>query len=248
MERIAIFAALRWECRPPLRPLRQVKRDRLDGFTVWRGGTPNREVWVVKTGMGVQQAGAAARAVSDAGRFGLFVSTGCAGALIGSLVPGDLTPATTIVGDSSGAVFETDAAQREHACRVAESAALRAIAGPVLCTQLMLMSVAERRAAAERYGTVAVEMEGAAIAACAARVGVPFISVRSILDTADMELNHVMKFIDSQSGAVKPLAFAGYIATHPGALSGLFAMQRMMRASETSLNRFFAAWFPTLDS
>jgi len=243
VERIAIFGALRFECRPVLRSLRQVTRDRLDGFTVWRGVTPKHEVWVVKTGMGLQLAGAAARAVSETGRFELFVSTGCAGALTSDLVPGDLTPATTIVGDPSGEVFETDADQREKVCRVAERAALRAIPGPVLCTPEMLMSVAERRAAAEAYGAVAVEMEGGAIAACAARHGVPFISVRSILDTANVELDHVGKFIDPQSGAVKPLAFAKYIVTHPGAVSGLLAMQRMMRASEGALERFFKAWF-----
>ena len=71
----------------------------------------------------------------------------------------------------------------------------------------------------------------------------PFVSVRAILDTADAELPHAGRFIDPHSGTVKPLALAGYLAAHPGALTELLAMQRMKRAAEHSLERFFAAWF-----
>ena len=53
MERIAIFAALQWECRPVLRHLRRVTRERHAGVTVWRGTTAACEVWLVKTGMGL---------------------------------------------------------------------------------------------------------------------------------------------------------------------------------------------------
>ena len=78
--------------------------------------------------------------------------------------------------------------------------------------------------------------------------GIPFVSVRTVLDTADTELRHAGRFVDPCTGAVKPLALAGYLATHPSALPDLLAMQRMMHAAQTSLERFFAAWFSTLDS
>lgn len=242
MERIAIFAALQWECRPVLRNLRQVIRARGEHFTVWRAALREREVWVVKTGMGMQQAAVAARAVSETGRFALFLSTGCAGALAPELAPGDLTVATCIVGDASDGRFETDAPQRAHVRRVADGAGLRVTEGPVLCSPHMLASVDAKRTAAVR-GSVAVEMEGAAIAACAAETGIPFVSVRAILDTADTELRHAGKFIDPRSGAVRPLALASYLAMHPGALPDLLAMQRMMKAAQASLETFFAAWF-----
>jgi nucleoside phosphorylase len=242
VERIAIFAALRWECRPVLRHLRQVTRERVADFTVWRAARPTHEIWVVKTGMGVQHAAAAAEVMSETSRFALFLSTGCAGALAPALVPGDLAIATAIIGDASGERFETDSRQRERLRHAAEHAALRTTVGPVLCSAHALTTVAAKKMAARR-GPVAVEMEGAPIAARAAQAGIPFASVRAILDTADTELSYAGRFIDAHSGAVKPLALAGYLATHPGAVSSLLAMQRMMQAAQRSLEKFFGAWF-----
>ena len=242
MEQVAIFAALRWECMPIVRRLRQVTRRHVAGLTVWRGAAGERCVWVVKTGIGPTRAAAAVYAINASERFSLFVSTGCAGALAPELVAGDLAIATSVVGDSAGDGMETDVRYREAVCRVAGTVAQRACVGPVLCSPRVLATIAEKRAAAAR-GNVAVEMEGAPIAACAAQAGVPFVSVRAILDTAETELPHAGRFIDPQSGAMKPLALAGYLAAHPGALSGVLAMQRMRHVAERSLGRFFAAWF-----
>ena len=246
MERIAIFAALRWECAPVLRQMRQVERAQLRGqarnFVVWRGRTARREVWLVKTGVGTAQAEHAAQLARDTSDFALFVSTGCAGALAPELIPGDLTVASSVVGHASGDRFETDPRHREHACRAAERAALRISIGAVVCSPHVLATTAAKRAAAAP-GTVAVEMEGVPIAACAAHHRIPFLSVRAILDTADTELRHSGQFIEPQSGAVKPWALATYLATHPSAVPDLLALQRTRRAAQRSLERFFATWF-----
>ncbi len=247
MERVAIFAALQWECRPVLRQLRQVSRQRAGDFTFWRGSTPRAEVVLVKTGMGIVQAAAAARAISESGRFELFMSAGCAGALAEELVPGDVAVATAIVDRRTGGHIETHAEYRESARRAAERAALRVRSGRVLCSPQVLASAQDKRAAAAQHGAVAVDMEGAAIAALAAERRVPFISVRAVLDTAETELRDAGRFMDPQTGAVKPIALAAHLATHPRALADLLAMQRMMRAAQTSLERFFAVWLSALD-
>ena len=99
------------------------------------------------------------------------MSTGCAGALAPELVPGDLAVASAIIG-TGGERFETDATQREQLRRAAERAALRFTDGPVLCSPQVLATVVEKRAAAAR-GAIAVEMEGAPIAASAAQARHP---------------------------------------------------------------------------
>ncbi len=240
MERIAIFAALQWECRPILRQLRRVTRERRAGVTVWRGTTPAGDVWLVKTGMGLARAATAAGAVTDASRFDLIVSTGCAGALAPDLLPGDLAVASAII-DNGGAHFETNITQREQIRRAAVRAALHVAAGPVLCSPHVLATEAEKYAAAA-HGAIAVEMEGAPIAASAGHAGIPFVSVRAILDTAATELPHLGKVIDPQNGKLRPWALASYLATQPGALPALLAMQDMRRAAQSSLDKFFAAW------
>jgi adenosylhomocysteine nucleosidase len=240
VERIAIFAALQWECRPVLRHLQRVTRERHAHATVWRGRAAAGEVWLVKTGIGMALADVAARAVGNLQRFDLMVSTGCAGALAPELMPGDLAVASAIVGNG-GEHFATDTVQRERFGRVAERAALRFTDGPVLCSPHVLATAADKRSAAAR-GPIAVEMEGAPIAAYAAQAGTAFVSVRAILDAADTELQHDGRVIDPQSGAVKPLALVRYLTTHPAAVTDLLAVQRMMKAAQTSLGKVFGAW------
>ncbi len=239
---MAVFAALHWECVPILAHLRQVRRERLVGLTVWRGVSGHYDVSLVKTGVGTARAGAAARALGDAGRFALFLSTGCAGALAPHLAAGDLVVATAVLGTASGQCFETHAEHRERACRIAERLALPAAVGPLLCSQQVLGTVAAKRTAAAERGAVAVEMEGAPIAARALQAGVPFVAVRAILDTAAAEWCDAQRFVDPRRGALKSLALAAYLTTHPGALPDLLAMRRMMHAAQRSLQRFFGAW------
>ena len=244
MQRIAIFAALQWECRPVLRHLRRVSRERQAGATVWRGTAAACEVWLVKTGMGLERAATAARVVGAAPGFDLMVSTGCAGALAPQLLPGDLAVASTIIG-TGGERFETDNAYREQLRHAAKRAALRFTEGSVLCSPEVLATGVAKRAAAAR-GPIAVEMEGIPIATGAAQAGIPFVSVRAILDTADTELPHVGTVIDPQTGTLRPFALASYLATHPGTLPFLLGLQHMKRAAETSLEKFFGAWFAAI--
>ncbi len=240
MERVAIFAALQWECRSVIRQLRRVRRSRGAAATCWRADAPGREIWVIKTAVGESRAAAATEVLRDAGHFDLFFSTGCAGALSPHLTPGDLAVATTVIGTS--AKFDTDMVQRERALATAQRAAVPATLGPVLCSPRVLLKAAEKRAAAVETGAVAVEMEGAAIAAVAQRTGVPFIAVRAVLDTAETELPESGDFMDPQTGSVKLGEVLRHLARQPSAISELLALQRMMGAAQRSLERFFQVW------
>lgn len=241
MHRIAVFAALQWECRTVLRHLRQVRRVRLGTFTCWRGHAPRGQVWLVKTGMGVERAAAAVDALGPAHGCGLFVSTGCAGGLAPTLRPGDLVIASTISGDGTACTHVTAAAPRGAAVRAAQAVGLRSIEGSLLCSATVLATASEKRGAAAG-GAVVVEMEGGAIAGRAAAAAIPLLSVRAILDPAEHEVRLPGGLIDPASGNLRPLALAGLVATHPGVMGNLMAMQRMQRAARDSLERFFGQW------
>ena len=104
----------------------------------------------------------------------------------------------------------------------------------------MLATVADKRAAAGA-GAIVVEMEGGAIAARAAEVGIPLLSVRAILDGAEHEIGLPAAHRPGERHT-RPLALAGYVATHPRVIGDLMALQRMQRAARESLERFFAQW------
>jgi nucleoside phosphorylase len=242
MTRLALFAALRWECAPILRSMRQVRRSHVDAFTVWTSTMGQHEMWLVKTGIGQARAAAAAAAVERAGAFGYFLSTGCAGALAPDLVPGDVTVATAVIGSPSGTRFDTHAELSRQVCAAADRAALRAMLGPLLSSTALLATAAAKQEAAAT-GAVAVEMEGAAIGACAQRAAIPFAAVRVILDTASTELHGSGTFVDPQTGALRPWSLLRYVASRPSALTHLLALQRMTAAAQRSLDRFFATFF-----
>lgn len=241
-ERVAIFAALRWECRPVLRHLRQVRRHRVGRFSAWTGRAGGGETILVQTGIGESHAGAAAGAVGADGGCSLYLSTGCAGALAPELGPGDLAVATAVIGAGDGVRIATDDAATARARQVAARLPVRAVSGPILCSPQVLHSARAKHDAGTRTGAVAVEMEGAAIAANAGRAHVPFASVRAILDTADTELDPSGEFVDPSSGRVRALELARHLARHPRAVSHLLALRRMMLAAEQTLDKFFAAF------
>jgi adenosylhomocysteine nucleosidase len=244
VERIAIFAALQWECRAVLRHLRGVRRQSVGRFTCWIGQAPQREVWVMKTGVGVRRAALAAEALAATAEFAAFFSTGCAGGLAPELRPGDLAVATALRGHGLVGDLAVDCAQRERAAVVASAAGLRPALGPILCSATVLARVEEKRAAAAG-GAIAVEMEGGPIAARAAACRVPFVAVRAVLDAADDELQVAAEVIDRSRGTVRPLKLAGHVAANPGAIGGLIALSRLRRAARYSLEQFFDHWLAT---
>lgn len=240
MERIAIFAALRWECRPVLRHMRQVTRARQGAFTVWHGRGAGQELWLIKTGIGCERAAAAARMLRETAPCDLFVSTGCAGALVPELAPGDLTVATQVIGNASGERFDTDPAWSARARRAAQTAGLRvAPPGAVLCSTDVLQTAAAKQAAFAATGAIAVDMESAAIAAGAQQAGARFAAVRTILDSAVTELP--VGLIEPQTGLPQPTRVLRYLATHRGALTRLLALQPMLWAAQRTLDKFFHA-------
>ncbi len=242
MDRIAIFAALRWEAAAARRCLRQVRRRRLGAATIWAGQAANgAEVWVVKTGVGGRRAAEVARLVGAAGPFQIFVSSGCAGALAAELSPGDLMlPASTSNGN--GERYFSSVADLERACRAAERARLRTVPGTLLCSELALTTAEAKRLARQSCGAIGVDMESAAIAAAAEVHGARFFAVRAVLDTAEAELPDL---IDPQTGSVRPAALARQLLTQPRTLGTLVGLQRMMAAARLTLERFHESWLST---
>ena len=245
MERLGIFAALAWECRPILRQLRGVTVQEIGECQVWHGTTATREIWLTKTGVGNDHARRAAISVINPNSFDCVVSTGCAGALASHLTPGALVVASTVLTGKSGDRHDTHPAYQRLAEAAAERAGLVTTNGPLLCSARPIGTASAKAAAGTTTGALAVEMEGAPIGARAAEVGIPFLAVRSILDTAETELSGLTALIDRKTGGVKPVALAVRLATQPRTVPRVVALHRMRSAAERALKTFFAALFAT---
>ncbi|HZV92240.1 MAG TPA: squalene--hopene cyclase [Caldimonas sp.] len=131
---------------------------------------------VALAGVGGERAAAAAARLIDAGARALL-SWGVAGALAPRLEPGDLLLPSKVV--TARRSWFVDAAWREAILEGLGSAH----GGNLWCSAVPVGDVAQKRDLADR-GMVAVDMESAAVAAVAARRGLPFIAIKSICDPA----------------------------------------------------------------
>jgi nucleoside phosphorylase len=242
VERIAIFAALPWEERAARRSVAGVKRVHSAAWAAtWAGHALGRDVWLVRTGIGEERARAAAEAVSHAQRFDAFLSIGCAAGLAPELAPGDVVVADAVFTSDGAQRFGTELELRESLTEAARRGGVRVTVGSYACCAAVLASREDKRRAAAAHGAVLAEMEGAAIARVALRAGIPFGAVRAVLDPIDVELRHATGIVDPSTGRVRPLELIGKLASSAGAWPELLAMQRMMRAARSSLERVFAA-------
>lgn len=171
------------------------------GMDFVEGRLGEKNVVVVKCGVGKVNAAVCAQALVD--RFGVthLVNTGIAGSLDPEgLDVGDLVVATDCVqhdfsvaplGYAPGLVpgrerveFVAGARMREVALATAAEVAsdVRVVAGRVASGDQFVSAEADRARIVSMFGAVCCEMEGAAIAQVATLNGVPFAVVRAISD------------------------------------------------------------------
>ena len=82
----------------------------------------------------------------------------------------------------------------------------RVVAGTVLTGDAFLASPVRREALHRRFGAQAIEMEGAAVAQAAKRLGVPCLVVRALSDlageTSDIDFGRFLLLVAANSAAV----------------------------------------------
>lgn len=186
---LAICTALQWEARPILRALGTVRREKSKSVRVWRSVDVQQPVVVFRTGMGWERAAANTREVLNKFPIRALLNTGCAGGLALGLSVADVVVSTAVVAATDPAtVYSTDSTWTSRLYAAAEKARLPASRGVIVTSRAVLSTRADKQSAANAFGALAVDMEGAAIAEAAATRGTPFASVRAVLDPVWMNI------------------------------------------------------------
>lgn len=198
---IAVLCAIEQE----VSLLRDALTDRVDetvlGAVVHRGRLDDHEVLVATSGVGKVNAALATAALVQAGASGVMF-TGVAGGVARGVRIGDIVVSTdcvqhdvdiTALGLAPGhlmgeaVAWASDPGWHERAVAAARAVAGRASvhAGRVVSGDQFIASDAAVAHLREQFDAACAEMEGAALAQTCARLGVPFVVVRSISDEAD---------------------------------------------------------------
>lgn len=157
--------------------------------------------------MGPARAAAAADRLIARGARALL-SWGTAGGLSPTLRPGDIMiPDKIATGSGETAVADPG----WLACATRELAAGAPVtSGTLWSSRLPVASVDEKRALAEQ-AMAAVDMECGAVAAAAARAGIPFLAIKAVCDPADRALPTALLGLIDAEGRFRPRGLPGMI-------------------------------------
>ena len=204
--KIGIIGAMDVEVEHLKNELVDARAERVAGQDYCSGRLGEKDVVVVKCGVGKVNAGICAQVLAD--HFGCthLINTGIAGSLDPERLDiGDLVVATDCVqhdftveelGYTPGLIpgrerveFVADAALREAALAAAAEVApeVRALPGRVASGDQFVCHESTRVRIVEQFAALCCEMEGAAIAQAAEANGVPFVVVRAISDKPGTE-------------------------------------------------------------
>lgn len=169
------------------------------GYQVTTGQLENRPVALVRCGVGKVNAAVATVALAQLGVSGI-VFTGMAGGVGEGVEVGDAVVATdfvqhdidaTAMGFPPGSllgdpgIWPADRELSDAAAAAAANLMVRVHRGRIASGDQFIASTEKSSWIREQFGAVAVEMEGAAVAQVAQRLGVPLAVLRWISDTAD---------------------------------------------------------------
>jgi adenosylhomocysteine nucleosidase len=113
-----------------------------------------------------------------------LVSFGIAGALSPELKPGDIVLSTEVIDDEKR--WLSDEILRPRIDELVQQ--IGAVEGPVLGAEIALATQEDKRRAWRETGAVAVDLESLVVARAGAALGIPFIVLRAIADTAVRDL------------------------------------------------------------
>lgn len=160
-----------------------------------------------------------------------LVSFGIAGALAPHLRAGDVVVSAEVV-----AARRRWRGEAGFCARIADLARrLGAAEGPVLGAPAILATEADKHRAWRETGALAVDLESDVVAEVAARVGIPFLVVRAIADSAYRELPPAALIPLSRDGRPRLGSVVASVLRQPRQITPLIALARETRQALAAL-------------
>ena len=253
---LTIVTALPWEAAPFAARLRGRRRTDLGATldaspptagSAWalRGSRGTVQVRVIVSGPGEERAEAVAALLPtlDPPAGGILV-TGVAGGLDPALKPGALVLATRIQqrrarGGRRGSAIPATPRFRDWLRDSLRTAGLEPVSGEVLSRDAILRSAAEKAEAHEQSRAIAVQIEDYVWAQQATEAGLPFASLRAVLDPATSTLPR--EILDWNPAGPSAATIAAAIARRPPLALALVRLGRQRRAAVRAIDRALEA-------
>jgi adenosylhomocysteine nucleosidase len=197
------------------------------------------------TGVGKEKATAGVMALMDAPeKPDAILTLGFAGGLHGALATGDLALSRRLYATGEDAFLEADPellrtaqealAEAHLSARLSERRA-RHFVSDTLTVPRMVCSASEKGVMAASTRAWAVNMEDYWIGQAALRAGIPFLSVRSVLDTANQDVPPFTADIGDKSLPVQALLVVAHGIARPRNMLRVANLAKQAKAAQESL-------------
>jgi adenosylhomocysteine nucleosidase len=236
---ILIFCAFGAELEPLRARVHDEKALGLEGLKGCYGRIGTTRIALAASGVGMRRAHESARRVLDEVHdVDLIILTGVAGGLVDNLAIGEVVLADRLMtrdGDDERPARTIEVSQDhfETCSSALDAAGIRYARGGLLTVKYPLMTSAEKRLANAHTGAIAVDMETAVIAFEAAARRIPFVAIRTIMDTVDHDLAAAR--LADRNGRVRPLKAAAMLLRNPAMVAGVVRLMRNLRRATHSM-------------
>lgn len=162
-----------------------------------------------------------------------LISWGCAAALDHPLNAGDLCLPKIIIAESQQH-YPTHSAWQQHTTKLLSE--LQPIYSEPLCeSSSIVATITDKKKLHDASGSIALDMESAAIAKIAQKADIPFLVIRAIADPANMNMPNAVIHALGNEGSVDIKKLVVYLLTHPNELPSLIKLGLAFRLARKRL-------------
>jgi len=232
---IALIVALAQERRALERLLDSVLHWWTEEFRAISGGLAGQAVILIQAGIGQERTRRALLTTSRWFSIRAAWSLGFAGGLAEPLSIGDLVLPSVVLKDDglSGQMFH-GAPVRASVLAALGTAGISVHEGPLLSVKDPPRTPEAKRAAHQRTGATAVDMEAAGVAAAAQHLGIPWLALKSVVDPVDEPLPDFLADCTTERGDLQWRRLVGRVAA---SAQGRRTLGRLGRASRQAALR-----------
>lgn len=162
-----------------------------------------------------------------------LISWGCAAALNNTLKAGDLCLPKIIIAENQQR-YPIHSDWQQHTEKLL--AELQPICSDPLSESSSIVSTSTgKKALRDTFGSVALDMESAAIAKIAQKANIPYLVIRAIADPADMNMPDAINYALNDGGTVDMKKLIVYLLTHPYEIPGVIKLGVAFRSARKKL-------------
>lgn len=210
-------------------------------FAVFTGNICGKKVALVRTGVGEDKMRNAAKYCAENLKPTLMMNVGYSGGLDPKIQVADLVISTEVIYEKNEKHWTVDPALVTKAADLAKRSDIRFHVGKTVTVDEPITTPHDKAFVGTNFEAISVDMESTGLADVAVSSGIPFMVVRSVLDSMDEHLASIPKAA-IKTGEVDVGEFLKYLKKNPKDLIDMPRLSYLANQARVSMTNFIKEW------